>query len=391
MSNHTTSFILKTLQSILPTNKKQGFLPLHEPYLSGNTLKYVKDCVESGWVSYLGSYVDKFENQLAEYVGTKHAVVVTSGTSALHLALKVCDVKDGDEVLIPALSFVATANSVSYCNATPHFIDIAENTLGIDSKKLDNYLSKSTENKNGFCINSKTRKKISAIIAMHCFGHPVDMNPLVEVAKKYNIQIIEDGAQSLGSKYKGKNLGTYGKISTLSFNGNKIITTGGGGALLTNDNSLAKHAKHLSTVAKSSKGVGYFHDEIGYNYRMPNINAALGCAQLEQLPYFLEKKRNLANRYKEAFVNIKGVKFFSECDFAESNYWLNTLILDNPNDASNLIKITNDVGIMTRPAWTLIPDLPMYKDCPSADLSTARNLCSRIVNIPSSVVLGESE
>lgn len=383
------------IQSIISVFEKlklddKPFMSLHEPEFKGNEWKYIKECIDTGWVSSVGSYVDKFERQLAEYTGVKRAVAVMNGTSALHICLKLCGVSPGDEVLIPALTFIATANAVTYCGATPHLVDCHFDTLGIDVPKLEQYLSETTEIKSGKLINKITGARIKAIVPMHTFGHPVDLDHLMEVCLKYKLVLIEDAAESLGSFYKGKHTGNWGECSALSFNGNKIVTTGGGGAILTNDEELAAMAKHITTTAKIPHKWEFKHDKIGYNYRMPNLNAALGCAQLEQLPKFLENKRRLAQKYKDAFSNIEGIHFFEEPSYAKSNYWLNTLILD-PNfihERNRILEETNKANIMTRPAWTLIHKMEIYKHVPRMDLTTAELLEQSIINIPSSACLG---
>lgn len=379
--------IVQTLLKVLPKDK--DFIALHEPLFNGNEWAYVKECLDSGWVSSAGQYVQRFEQQLLDYSGAKYAVAVVNGTAALHICLQMIGVSAGDEVLIPALTFVATANAVSYCGAIPHLVDSEEQTLGLDPYKLDTYLGEISEQRSGACINKKTGRRIKAVVPMHTFGHPVDLDPLVEICYKHRLELIEDGAESVGSQYKGKHVGNWGRASILSFNGNKIITTGGGGAILTNDESLARLAKHLTTQAKLSHKWAFNHDMAGYNYRMPNINAALGCAQLEQLPDFLRKKRTLAAKYQEAFAEVEGVKIFEEASYACSNYWLNVLLMNEEysGERDNLLELTNGQGIMTRPAWTLMHRLPMYVNCPCMDLSGAESLERRIINLPSSVFL----
>jgi len=381
--------IISAIKSVVTENKMP--VSLHEPCLRGNEWVYLKDCLDSTYVSYVGKYVDKFENMLAEYTGTKKAVAVVNGTCALHLALQLAEVKEGDEVLIPALTFVATANAVTYCGGIPHFVDSEEKTLGIDPAKLQNYLKDIAQTNSEGCRNKNTGRRIKAVIPMHTFGHPVDLDGLAEVCRQYKITMVEDAAESLGSFYKGKHTGNWGMLSILSFNGNKTITTGGGGAIITNDEELGKKAKYLTTTAKIPHRWEYRHDAVGYNYRLPNINAALGCAQMEQLPQFIKKKRMLAQKYQEAFREIAGVSFFCEPSFAHSNYWLNVLLLDKTcvADRDKLLEKTNDAGLMTRPAWEPMNKLTMFKDCPAMDLTCAENLAQRIINIPSSPFLVE--
>ncbi len=368
---------------------KKGHVALHEPCLCGNEWIYLKDCLDSTYVSYIGQYVDKFEAMLADFTGSKKAVAMVNGTAALHIALILSGVKTGDEVLVPALTFVATTNAVTYCGAVPHFVDSEERTLGLDPIKLQDHLKNIARINSNGCTNIFTGRRIKAVIPVHTFGHPVDLDPLIETCKIYKIEVIEDAAESLGSYYKGRHTGNQGKLSSLSFNGNKTITTGGGGAIITNDEALGKLAKHLTSTAKIPHRWEYRHDHVGYNYRLPNINAALGCAQMEQLPKFLEQKRRLAECYQNAFQKIKGITFFKEPPFAKSNYWLNTILLDtNLCDKRDLIlEKTNDSGIMVRPAWTLMHTLSMFKKCPAMELGCAENLAKRLINIPSSSFL----
>ena len=379
--------IVNALNTVLANAKRP--IALHEPCFSGNEWTYVKDCLDTGWVSSVGKYVDKFEAMLVEFTGVNRAVVVVNGTAALHICLKLVGVERGDEVLIPALTFVATANSVTYCGATPHFVDSEEGTLGIDPKKLSDYLHDIVEIRPNMCVNRITGRRIKAVMPMHTFGHPVDMDPLVELCHRYKLELVEDAAESLGSFYKGRHTGNWGKISAISFNGNKTITTGGGGVILTNDEKLGAVAKHLTTTARVPHKWKIQHDKVGFNYRLPNLNAALGCAQLEQLTGFIRKKRDLAEKYKKAIESIDGVRFFSEPDFAKSNYWLNVLLLDESISAQrdDILEITYNNGIMTRPAWTLMHKLPMFQDSPRMDLSTAENLEKRIINLPGSATL----
>jgi perosamine synthetase len=363
---------------------------LHAPSFEGNEWLYLKECLDSTYVSSVGKFVDEFEIGLAKYTGAKYAISVINGTAALHIALKLGGVQANDEVLIPALTFVATANAVTYCNAIPHFVDSEEKTLGIDASKLRDYLQKNSSQHSGQCINNNTGRVIRALVPMHTFGHPSDMEGLLSIAEDFNLVLIEDAAESLGSYYKGQHTGTFGLFGTLSFNGNKTITTGGGGAILTNNESLARHAKHMTTTSKMSHPWEFRHDEIGYNYRMPNINAALGCAQLEQLPFKLAAKRDLFSRYGAAFAAVKGVTLFKEPQNCQSNYWLQTLVLDkSESENQNLIlESTNNAGIMTRPVWVLLNELTPFEGLPSMNLSTAYSLAGRIINIPSSPDLG---
>jgi perosamine synthetase len=380
--------VLQAFKRVFQNN--QNNVPLHEPCLSGNEWAYVKECLDTGWVSSVGKYVDKFEIMLAEYTGAARVVVVVNGTSALHIALLVVGVKRDDEVLLPTLTFVATANAIVYCNAVPHFVDSEERTLGLDPGKLWNYLNELGDVRQDGCYNRSTGRRIKAVIPMHTFGHPVDLDPLTEICHRFKLELVEDAAESIGSFYKGRHTGNWGRVAALSFNGNKTITTGGGGAILTQDESLADQIKHITTTAKVPHAWVYEHDQVGYNYRMPNLNAALGCAQLEQLPRFIQYKRSLADRYRSAFKGIDGIRFFVEPEFAKSNYWLNALLLDREcsGQLEALLQLTNDHGFMTRPVWRLMHKLEMFRNCPRMDLSVAEDLEKRIINIPSSPALG---
>ena len=371
--------------------KEANFTPLHVPIFSGNETKYVVNCINSNFVSSVGEYSNKFEKALSNFTGAKYAVLTVNGTAALHISLILVGVKERDEVLMPTMTFIATANAVSYIGAIPNFVDVDEKTLGIDANKLDDYLSDICIIKDGECYNKLTNRRIKAIVPMHTFGHPVDMDALNEVAKKYGIDVVEDAAESLGSFYKDKHTGNHSKVAAISFNGNKIITTGGGGCILTNDEWLAKKAKHITTTAKVPHAWEYEHNMIGYNYRMPALNAALGLAQLEKLPLFIEQKRNLVKKYQEVFKDIEEIEFFVEPEYAKSNYWLNAIILKENNKTlrDEILKETNESGIMTRPVWKLMHHLEMFKNCPKMDLSVSESLENRIINIPSSAYLGE--
>ena len=381
--------VVEALQEVVGVEPVQ----LHTPMFNGNESRYLQECVESTFVSSVGQFVDRFEIDLASFTGSKFAIAVVNGTSALHVALNLAGVGVNDEVLLPALTFVATANAITYCGAIPHFVDSESTSLGIDADHLREYLGTRTEQLSGQCVNRSTQRVIRAIVPMHTFGHPSDIEALLAVASDFNLVLVEDAAESLGSFYQGQHTGTFGLLGTLSFNGNKTITTGGGGAILTNDDVLARRAKHLTTTAKVPHAWEFVHDEIGYNYRMPNINASLGCAQLEKLPDMLLRKRNLFERYEKAFRPIPGIDLLKEPVGCESNYWLQTLILE-PNQAhlrDDILELTNSAGIMTRPAWTLMADLKPYANCPTMDLTTARDLVQRIINIPSSAHLGDSK
>ena len=384
--NELVNYVVNAIRSVIGPNQ----VVLHEPSFEGNEWVYLRECLDSTFVSSVGKFVDQFEDDLANYTGAKYAISVVNGTAALQIALKLAGVQQDDEVLIPALTFVATANAVTYCSAVPHFVDSEERTLGIDSSKLREYLQDNSSQHSGQCINNITGRVIRALVPMHTFGHPSDIEGLLAIARDFNLVLVEDAAESLGSYYNGQHTGTFGLFGTLSFNGNKTITTGGGGAILTNSESLARHAKHLTTTAKLPHAWEFRHDEIGYNYRMPNINAALGCAQLEQLPAKLAAKRELFSRYHAAFAGIKGVTLFNEPQNCQSNYWLQVLLLDEniSENRNQILESTNKVGIMTRPVWVLLNELTPFRDLPSMDLSGARSLAGRIINIPSSPGLG---
>jgi perosamine synthetase len=381
------NLILSALRSVLPAGNKD--IELHEPHFGGNEWEYVKECLDTGWVSSAGKFVDRFERDLAEFTGAKCAVAVVNGTAALHTCLRLVGVKQDDEVLVPALTFVATANAVHYCGAIPHFVDCDVKTLGIDPDKLDLYLKDIASVSSDCCINRHTGRRIKAAVPMHTFGHPVDLDKMLDVCGRYRIEMVEDAAESIGSYYKGRHTGNWGRVAALSFNGNKTITTGGGGAILTNEEALGKIAKHVTTTARVAHRWAITHDEVGYNYRLPNINAALGCAQIEQLPGFLEKKRALAMKYQKAFEKIKGVIFMREPENSRSNYWLNALLLDDEFafERDRLLNATHAEGIKTRPTWTLMFKLRMYNANPRMDLSHAESIESRLISLPSSPFL----
>jgi perosamine synthetase len=388
MSNHEQlQDIVTRIKSCLPVERKT--VGLHEPHFAGNEWKYVKECIDTGWVSSVGKFVDQFEAKLAEYTGVKKAVAVVNGTAALHISLKLVGVEPNDEVLSPAMTFIATTNAITYCGAVPHFVDSEWKTLGMDPYKLSAYLAQAAEVRNGECFNKKTQRRIKAVAPMHTFGHPVDIEPLQEVCKCYHLELVEDAAESLGSFYKGRHSGQWGKVAALSFNGNKVVTTGGGGAILTNDLELGKLAKHITTTAKLPHKWAFLHDQIGYNYRMPNINAALGCAQLEQLPSFLDNKRRLTVKYIEAFADSPDAQAFVEQSYVTSNYWLNAIVLSSKiaEQRDTLLQLLHDEGILARPAWTLMHKLPMYQECPRMNLETAEDIEARLINLPSSVNL----
>lgn len=366
---------------------KRDVVPLHAPVFTGNEKKYLLDTIDSTFVSYVGEYVDKFEKKIAEYTGVKYAIATVNGTSALHIALLLADVKQGDEVITQPLTFVATCNAIKYCGAEPVFVDISMETLGMSANSLEYFLKKHVViNINGQAINKLTKRPIKACVPMHSFGHPCEIDKIVELCNSYNITVIEDAAESLGSFYKEKHTGTFSKIGIISFNGNKIITTGGGGMILTNDENLAKKARHINTTAKVPYPYKYYHDEVGYNYRMPNINAALGFAQLEQLSEFLRIKRYIAEQYKNFFERIDEIKFIKEPLNAKSNYWLNAILFKNKKQREEFLEFSNKNRVKTRPAWTLMYKLPMYKDYFRIETPNAEYIEERLVNLPSGVV-----
>ena len=376
--------IVKFIRQLYGSN---GTIPLHEPRFIGNEKKYLNQCIESTYVSYLGEFVGGFENMIQEFTGAKHAIATANGTLALHTALLLAGVKLGDEVLTQALTFVATANSISHCGAMPIFIDSERETLGMLPDKLEEFLKNETIIKDdGCCYNKRTGNKISVCVPVHIFGHPAKIEQIKALCEKHNIIIVEDAAESLGSTYKGKHTGTFGLLGIYSFNGNKTITCGGGGAIVTDDEPLSRRAKHITTTAKVPHQYEYVHDEVGYNYRMPNINAALACAQMENLEDFIMRKRELANEYKMFFDTI-GVDFIVEPEDCRSNYWLNSIVLQNRDERDSFLEFSNMNGVMTRPIWRLMNKLPMYQHCQHTNLENAQWLEDRVVNIPSSVRL----
>lgn len=377
-------FVKQILSSVSEVigSKKVG---LHEPYLGSNDKRNLLKCIDSNYVSYLGEFVTNFEKKISEYTGAKYVVTTNSGTSALHLACRLLEINAESEVLLPAMSFVAPANAVKYLNGTPHFVDIDNQTLGIDPEKLSRYLKKITKNINGKSINVNTKKIIKAIIVVHAYGHPVKINEIIKVAKQYNIKVIEDAAESLGSFYKKRHTGTLGDIGILSFNGNKIVTTGGGGAVLLNKKRIYDIAKHLSTTAKIDHRWDLIHDDIGYNFRMPNVNAALGCSQIDQIKKLLKYKRKLAQEYYRSLKSINGISFFNEPKNTFSNYWLNTIILDKNKRhlRDKILNILHKNGFQARPSWKPLDTLKMYNRCPSDKLITTHDISSRVINLPS--------
>ncbi|HUH18009.1 LegC family aminotransferase [Albibacterium sp.] len=370
-------------------SRPQGFIPLHEPRFGGNEKKYLLECVDSTFVSSVGKFVDQFEEMVSEYTGANKAVVCVNGTNALHLALRLVGVDSGDEVITQPLTFIATTNAISYCGAHSVFVDVDKDTLGLSPSKLEEWLLENVEvrehNGEFFSFNKLTGRRVSACVPMHTFGHPARIDEIIKVCSKHHIKVVEDAAESLGSFYKGKHTGTFSEVGVLSFNGNKTITTGGGGMLLFRDETLGEHAKHLTTQAKLPHKWEFRHDFIGYNYRMPNINAALGCAQMEQLPGFITQKRQLANKYKQ-FFSGSAIEFIDEPQNSESNFWLNAILLKNLEERNQFLEFTNANGVMTRPVWDLMNTLPMFNGCQVGDISNSVWLAERLVNIPSSVI-----
>jgi perosamine synthetase len=364
---------------------------LHEPEFKGNEFRYVEDCLKSTFVSSVGAYVNRFEEAICKYTKVKYAVAVVNGTSALHTALVLSGVQPGDEVLVPALTFIATANAVTYCGATPHFIDSNEENLGIDAEKLREYLKTIAVSKNGLTINKKSGKVIRAIIPVHVFGHPCDIDEILTIANDYGLVIIEDAAESLGSTYKGKHTGNFGLMGVLSFNGNKIVTTGGGGAIMTNDEKIAERATHITKTSRISSKWDFVHDEVGFNYRMPNLNAALGLGQIEGIDEKVTKKRELFRKYQIAISGIDGVRMLEEPKTSKSNYWLQAIILENssPENLDSMLNLFNNQGISARPVWRLLPLQTPYMKCQSDDISQALRISKKVINIPSSPSLAD--
>ncbi|MBQ8100884.1 MAG: LegC family aminotransferase [Paludibacteraceae bacterium] len=365
----------------------QDFVPLAVPKFIGNEKKYLNECIDTTFVSSVGKFVDRFEADMARYTGAKRAVVCVSGTNALHMALMLAGVERDDEVLTQALTFIATCNALSYIGAHPVFLDVDVETMGLSPDAVKEWLAKNAEIRNGQCYNKRTCRRVKACVPMHTFGHPVRLDELVTVCEEYHIELVEDAAESIGSLYKGKHTGTFGKVGALSFNGNKTITTGGGGMLLFNDEELGAYAKHLTTQAKIPHRWEFRHDHIGYNYRMPNINAALGCAQLEHIEEYVADKRATAAVYRDYFCRMDGIEFFVEPRNTRSNYWLNAVLLPNREEQQAFLQYTNDNGIMTRPIWELMNRLPMFDHCETDHLTNTQMFADRVVNIPSSVRL----
>ncbi|KWW31917.1 MAG: putative aminotransferase [bacterium P3] len=377
----------KVINFIKDLYGNQEFTPLAVPVFPGNEKKYLNECIDTTFVSSVGKFVDRFEEDMARYTGAKKAVVCVSGTNALHMAMMLVGVERDDEVLTQALTFIATCNAISYIGAHPVFIDVDRSTMGLSPDALKTWLAQNAEIRNGQCYNKNTGRRVKACVPMHTFGHPVRIDEIAAICNEYHIELVEDAAESIGSKYKNIHTGLFGKVGALSFNGNKTITTGGGGMLLFMDEELGAMAKHLTTQAKVPHRWEFRHDHIGYNYRMPNINAALGCAQLEHLDEFIENKRQTASAYAEFFKSVDDIDFFTEPENSFSNYWLNVVILKDRNAQQQFLQETNDNGVMTRPIWELMNRLPMFEKCEHDSLANTVWFADRVVNIPSSVRL----
>ena len=386
MNENSVNQNLAVINFIKSIYNKNKFIPLHEPRFLGNEKKYLNECIDSTFVSSVGKFVDEFESRIANYTGSKYAIATCNGTSALHTSLLLANVNKNDEVITQPLTFVATCNAISYCGAKVIFIDVDKDTMGLSPTALKFFLENNTKVKNKQCINNKTGKVIKACVPMHSYGHPCRIDAIKKICDDYYIFLIEDAAESIGSTYKGKHTGTFGQLGAISFNGNKIITGGGGGCIITNDKVLAEKAKYLTTTAKVPHKWDFNHDMVGYNYRMPNLNAALLVAQLENLNNFINNKRELANYYETFFSNTDYF-FFKEPSNSKSNYWLNVIFLKNRKQRDEFLDFTNKNGVMTRPTWRLMNELEMFKDCEGVDLKNAKYLEERVVNIPSSVRL----
>ena len=366
--------------------KSENFIPLHAPVFKGNEKKYINECIDSTFVSSIGPFVNKFEELMSQITQTKKNIAVVNGTAALQVGLRLVGVKENDEVITQALTFVATANAIAYNNAHPVFLDVDLDTMGLSANAVSDFLDEFGELRDDGCYNKKTGRKISACLPMHTFGFPVHLDELLKICNLWKIPLVEDAAESLGSEYKGKPTGSFGEVAAFSFNGNKIVTSGGGGAITTNNIEIGERAKFLTTTAKQPHPFEYIHNEIGYNFRMPNLNAALSYAQLEQLNMYLNKKRNLATSYEKFFIQ-KGIKFRTETKNTKANYWLMCIELENLKERNLFIESTNSNNVMTRPIWKSMDSLPMYKNCQKDELLNTKFLEERIVNLPSSVIL----
>lgn len=364
-------------------NRPEEFVALHEPLFVGNERKYVIDAIDSTFVSSVGRYVNEFESMMCQYTGAKYAVATTNGTLALHMALLVAGVKQNDLIITQPLSFIATCNAISYLGASPLFVDVDRDTLGLSPSVLKDFLREHCTVKGNDCLHKLSGRRVAACVPMHTFGHPVKLKELVDVCEQYKIPLVEDAAESIGSRYDGKHTGTFGMLGTFSLNGNKTITSGGGGVIVTNDERLGKLAKHLTTQAKVPHAWNFEHDAIGYNYRMPNVNAAMACAQMEMLDKFIASKRTLASKYATLCADL-GIEFVTEPAHSYSNYWLCTILLRDQSERDAFLQYTNDRKVMTRPAWFLMTDLKMFQDCYRSDLTNAEAIVKQLVNVPSS-------
>lgn len=376
----------ETIEYIRSIYGNEDFVPLHAPLFVGNEKRYLNECIDTTFVSSVGKFVDRFEEMVAEYTGAKKCVVCVNGTNALQMALMLAGVRQDDEVITQSVSFIATCNAISYLGAKPVFVDVDRDTLGMSPEALEKWLSENAEmNADNIPVDKVTGRRIASVVPMHTFGHPVRIDRIKEICDSWNIPLVEDAAESIGSRYKGKHTGLFGLVGAVSFNGNKTITTGGGGILLFNDEELAAKAKHLTTQAKVPHRWEFVHDAVGYNFRMPNINAALGCAQMENLDRYLKAKRLTADRYRSFFKDCKGIEFVEEPAGTESNYWLNAIILPDRETRDSFLEKANDAGVMSRPIWELMHRLPMFSDCRRGNLPVSEWLADRVVNIPSGV------
>ena len=382
------NILIKNILNSVKLAVKQNSKKLHEPLFKGNEKKYLKKCIETGYVSYIGKYVNTFERKISKYTGSKNAVALVNGTCALHILLKYFNVGINDEVILPSITFVATANSVAYCKALPHFVDIEKETLGICPEKLEEYLKKIAIKKKGYCINKKTGRKIRVLIAVHVFGVPCKILEIKKICKMYNIKLIEDAAGAMGSFLKGKHLGNFSQAGVISFNGNKTITCGGGAVIITENKKLASKIRHLSTTAKKKHPWEYIHDEIGYNYRMTNLNAAIGCAQLENINRIISAKRKNFFLYKRLFKKNKDVQIIQEPNYSKTNYWLITLIIKKDKKLKNqVLKELNQSGFQGRSIWKPLHTLKIFEKCPRGKLKNTMDIYNRAINLPSSPIL----
>ena len=382
------NILIKNILNSVKLAVKQNSKKLHEPLFKGNEKKYLKKCIETGYVSYIGKYVNTFERKISKYTGSKNAVALVNGTCALHILLKYFNVGINDEVILPSITFVATANSVAYCKALPHFVDIEKETLGICPEKLEEYLKKIAIKKKGYCINKKTGRKIRVLIAVHVFGIPCKILEIKKICKKYNIELIEDAAGAMGSFLKGKHLGNFSQAGVISFNGNKTITCGGGAVIITENKKLASKIRHLSTTAKKKHPWEYIHDEIGFNYRMTNLNAAIGCAQLENINRIISAKRKNFFLYKRLFKKNKDVQIIQEPNYSKTNYWLITLIIKKNKKLKNqVLKELNQSGFQGRSIWKPLHTLKIFEKCPRGKLKNTMDIYNRAINLPSSPIL----